>query len=138
MLGVTQKCNHNKCIFCEKAYSNTPTNDVADFIIEKLKPIFPHLTYVTLAGWGEPLAYPKFWELVKCIREVNPKCSIDTITNGITIKQNLNNFFKYNFTGLSVSFNGSSKEIYEDIMNYPFEKIKSQLLAMKRAKQKRK
>lgn len=73
----TTRCNF-KCKFCCGRYM-----DQSDFnvnLLEKALELFPHLKHIELQGEGEPLLHPRFFEMLKLIKQKGIKISF--ITNG--------------------------------------------------------
>lgn len=81
---VTTSCNAG-CTYCPRtaagrAWRNT---DLDPALLQRLKPLFPHIPYVHLQGWGEPLLHPDFFALAEMVVRSGSRCG--TTTNGVLV-----------------------------------------------------
>ena len=85
-LATTIRCNKNPpCAICERNVRTTDLEwDCPDIIIERLKPVFPHLDILYLHCSGEPLFYHRFSELLHMVR---PPTKIRFNSNAVLLTQ---------------------------------------------------
>ena len=115
-LEVTKNCNL-RCIMCHKGQCvDFDRTDMSNGILDGVRPIFPFLRKVMLFGDGEPMLYPRFWDLVKEIREASPLCYIDFINNGTAMtRRNVERCFEHKVSSMGLSLAGATAKTHNAI-----------------------
>jgi len=83
-LEVTSRCNA-ACIYCPRTVygSRWKNRDLSLDTFERLLPVLSKTKMVHLQGWGEPLLYGYFHDLVARIKKAG--CKVGTTTNGMLL-----------------------------------------------------
>ena len=128
-IEATNLCNAD-CIMCPRS-SHTRKQNIMS--MELFKKIINDLSQiktikeVSLSGFGEPLIDKNIYEKITYAKKKGEWNTI-IFTNGALLDEN--NSKKLIDSGLDVlniSFNGGSKEVYEEIMKLDFEKTKNNI-----------
>ena len=127
---LTTRCN-GRCGIC-KIWMLAP-NEIE--FKEALKTIIDLKSFgvdtINLLG-GEPLLYERLFDLADFIKSQNIRCTL--ITNGLLIGPDNIKDIKKSFDYVSVSVDGSSKEVYEKIRNgASFDKALDGLILVKQS-----
>lgn len=101
-----------RCIMCHVSYEN-PTKELIDVnFVQKLKGLKGK--WAKLGSLYEPVAHPRFAEIVQGLSEIGMR--IDLVTNGTLFTPSLiSEIADCNFQNVTVSFDGIRKETYEKI-----------------------
>jgi len=138
-IELTKNCNL-RCIMCHKGQvapgEDFIRDDISDIALEQTRPLFPYLKKAMLFGDGEPMVYPKFWDVVRDIREASPNCVIDFINNGTMMhRKNIQKCLDYEVDKMGVSLGGASEGAHNKIrLDSSLEEIKENFLLMKKMK----
>jgi len=83
-IEVTSRCNA-ACIYCPRTVYGPrwKNRDLSPDTFEKLLPVLSKTKMVHLQGWGEPLLYGHFHDLVARIKKAG--CKVGTTTNGMLL-----------------------------------------------------
>ena len=81
---VSTFCNAH-CGYCPRTVQGSAwVNRHLDMeLFHKLAPFLPHIPYVHLQGWGEPLLNPAFFDMVDLVVQSGSRCG--TTTNGVLV-----------------------------------------------------
>jgi MoaA/NifB/PqqE/SkfB family radical SAM enzyme len=85
-LEVTSRCNA-ACTYCPRTayHSHWDDKDLSLDTFEKLLPVFTKTKMVHLQGWGEPLLYKHFFDIVARVKKAG--CKVGTTTNGMLLNR---------------------------------------------------
>ena len=101
---VNSQCNL-KCVFCDIPYRSYKKKEMSKeelfFVIDKLSKL--GIQEIEFTG-GEPLLCRHIWEAVRFSADCNIKVNI--VTNGVLIKENIENFKNSPINTVSVSIDG--------------------------------
>ena len=137
-LATTIRCNKNPpCAICERNVRTTDLEwDCPDVIIERLKPVFPHLDILYLHCSGEPLFYHRFGELLRMVR---PPTKIRFNSNAVLLTQEKIDLIME--TGvvdvLNFSLDAATEETYRKIRGRGFNRVVRNISSLNKAKQAR-
>lgn len=83
-LEVTSRCNA-ACTYCPRTVypSHWANRNLSFDIFERLLPVFAKTKMVHLQGWGEPLLYKHFFDIVARVKKAG--CKVGTTTNGMLL-----------------------------------------------------
>ncbi|MFO0620277.1 MAG: radical SAM protein [Polyangia bacterium] len=128
----TTRCNFT-CGFCCGRYM-----DQADLPFERFESLLaahPSVEHVELQGEGESLLHPRFFDMVKALRERNIKVSI--ITNGSLISEaHAAQLVALGIEKVSVSMESAESETFRQIRGGKLEKVIAGLSALVSEKKK--
>jgi len=83
-LEVTSRCNAT-CTYCPRTvyHSQWESRDLSLDTFERLLPVFTNTKMVHLQGWGEPLLYKHFFDIVARVKKAG--CEVGMTTNGMLL-----------------------------------------------------
>lgn len=122
---LTNRCNLN-CLYCGREYlipSSRTEGDISFSLAEKVIQEFETITchsqtqiQVTPVGLGEPLLYPRFFEVVSLIRHRMGQARIGVTTNGTCLNDGMiKKIVHSELDSILVSINLWSKDLYRII-----------------------
>ena len=134
----TNMCNA-KCIMCPhtKMKRMKKIMSLADFktIINNIVPHLP-IKYVTITGFGEPLADRGIIEKIQWLNERYPKLKIVTYTNGSLLDEKMvEELLKLNIFKINFSINGTERN-YKKIMGLDYKNTTKNILHFLKRKKK--
>ena len=104
---------------------------IVDYIIANELPV----RTISLTGMGEPLLDPTIFKKIEYVKK-NTKIKINFATNAsLLTKEKIDNLIKSGVDWINISYNGGTKQTYEEIMGINFEKVNKNI--MKLIKRKR-
>jgi hypothetical protein len=138
ILGVTNRCNL-KCVMCGSNVDgfNSDRSDLPDERLDKIREIFPYLTYASISG-GEPMLYPRFGDVVKELGQNGVK-GINFYSNGLLLtdaKADLLLEYADNISFIAISIDAATEETYKKIRGGNFIKLISNIGAFSDKKRK--
>jgi len=93
-----------------------------------LIPLFPKIKELAFAG-GEPFLIPEYKDILEKARSVNSNIKYSFATNGSLFKSEDFDFFKNENVDLTISYESTVKEIFEEIrVNSNFETVHNNLI----------
>lgn len=126
IIETTNICNA-KCAMCPhtkmKRKTEVMSEEIFNLILEKLqKESISPLAFI-LNGFGEPLTDKKIFERVKKIKSVFPPSIVKFYSNlGLANGDLIEELIKSGLDEINVSFNGFSRENYEETMKINYKK----------------
>lgn len=130
----TNICNF-RCVMCPVNNGMKRKKGLINFeLFKKLIDENPSLEFVLLFHWGEPLLYPKIFEMIEYAGNKGIKPILTTNSSRFTpeiIKKIVNS----KLDRITVSMDGIGKT-YEKIRGYPFRKVEKNVLDLVRARNK--
>jgi MoaA/NifB/PqqE/SkfB family radical SAM enzyme len=116
-IELTNRCNL-ACIQCMRSLGLKPYK-LGEMDFEDYKDIldqFPHVTNLSLNGFGEPTMYRRFFEVVAYSRKERPWCKIGIYTNGLLIDEEMAyRMMDCGLTELNVSIDAAYPETYRRV-----------------------
>jgi len=118
----TTRCNV-RCKTCGKFVLDEKYKDLDPEVYDKfVNQVLPHICEVILTGWGEPLLFPRFEELLQKSFEFGVK--VIFITNGTLLTKEIIEDMVKHSGQIYLSVDGATKETFEFIRpQIKFEKI---------------
>jgi MoaA/NifB/PqqE/SkfB family radical SAM enzyme len=113
ILEVTSRCNLRCTLCAQSIYKFSPTSLPWE-IFEKIVPLLPRAEEATLFGWGEPFLHFRFMKMFEVVSAYR-NLSTYIVTNGTLLHQVAEGLVKGRLTYLSISFDGATKNTYEEI-----------------------
>lgn len=115
-IALTSHCNA-ACFFCRPADYKGRAVDWSD--LDKLDEPIRHARAIDLTGWGEPLFYPRFEEVVARITALNPSGQLITLTtNGSFLSARWGMILRGRINRVVISMNAASEATYAAQMRY--------------------
>jgi MoaA/NifB/PqqE/SkfB family radical SAM enzyme/SAM-dependent methyltransferase len=136
-LELTKNCN-NRCIMCHKGqHPDFVKTDISDVVLRQVKPVFPYLRCAILFGDGEPMLYPKFWQVIQDIREASPNCAIEFVNNGsLMTSKSIDNVLRYEISRIGLSMGGAEASTHNRIRKASnFDRVVANYRELKKAKE---
>ena len=123
-ISLTTRCNL-QCFICRP--EGLKGKDLKFENIYKLKKAIKYAQTINLTGWGEPLLYPRFEDVLNYIYSLNCKKNlIQVTTNGTRLSDHTARLLKGRLKSLTISLNAATAETYNKQMkNGDFEKTLS-------------
>lgn len=122
MIGLTNKCNLNKCITCPHTYS-----DYGEFIdpelFNNILTQIKDVSSIAIHGTGEPLFHPDVISFLKKIKRLNEEIRISTFSNGILLKKYHKLLIENGLKDLCVSLDAATKKTYKLVRRSNFDLI---------------
>lgn len=116
-IEMTNRCNL-ACIQCLRSLGLKPYK-LGDMDFEDYKKIlaqFPYLLNISLNGFGEPMMYKHFFEVVEYTRRERPWAKIGIYTNGMLIDdEKAHRLMDCGLTELNVSIDAATPETYRRV-----------------------
>jgi MoaA/NifB/PqqE/SkfB family radical SAM enzyme len=109
-LEVTSRCNA-ACTYCPRTVyrSNWENRDLSLDTFERLLPVLAKTKMVHLQGWGEPLLYKQFFEIVARVKKAG--CKVGTTTNGMMLdRPAISRFIESGIDHVTFSLTGIGEE----------------------------
>ena len=122
MIGLTNKCNLNKCITCPHTYS-----DYGEFIdpelFNNILTQIKDVSAIAIHGTGEPLYHPDVISFLKKIRRLSEEIRISTFSNGILLKKYHKLLIENGLKDLCVSLDAATKKTYKIVRTSNFDLV---------------
>jgi len=120
-LTLTTRCNL-QCFICRR--EEFRGEDLEFENIYKLKKAIARARWVMLRGFGEPLLYPRFDDVLDYIYSLNPrKDLIQITTNGTRLSKQIADLLRGHLHSITISLNAAAPETYNrDMKNGKFHK----------------
>ena len=121
-ISVTDRCNM-RCRYCmprehfDGNHEFLPKEDILRFeeIVQVVRALIPHgLRKVRLTG-GEPLLRRDLHKLVRQLRSTSPDLDIALTTNGLLLKNQLNDLCNAGLSRITVSLDALDEEVYRSM-----------------------
>lgn len=116
-IELTNRCNL-ACIQCLRSVG-LKTYKLGDMDFENYKKIlaqFPYVMNLSLNGFGEPMMYKQFFEVVKYSRRERPWCKIGIYSNGMRItEEKAHQLMTCGLTELNISIDAALPETYRRV-----------------------
>ncbi len=116
-IEMTNRCNL-ACIQCLRSLGLKPYK-LGDMDFENYKKIlaqFPHVMNLSLNGFGEPMMYKNFFEVVAYSRRERPWCKIGIYTNGMLIDdEKAHRLMDCGLTELNISIDAATPDTYRKV-----------------------
>ena len=116
-IEMTNRCNL-ACIQCLRSLGLKPYK-LGDIDFENYKKIlaqFPYAMNISLNGFGEPMMYKNFFEVVAHTRRERPWCKIGIYTNGMLIDdEKAHKVMDCGLTELNISIDAATPETYRRV-----------------------
>ncbi|MBI4151169.1 radical SAM protein [Candidatus Woesearchaeota archaeon] len=125
----TNICNA-KCVMCpnpdHERGRGYMTVELFKHIVDDLGTI-PSIRELTLSGFGEPFLDKNLVEKIKYVKQHTNKSTLIYSNFSIMSEEKMNEILDSGLDIINISFNGSSKESYENTMKISFEKTLANL-----------
>lgn len=132
----TNICNF-RCVMCPVNRGMKRKKGLINFeLYKKLIDENPTLEFVLLFHWGEPLLYPRIFDMIEYAGQKGIKPILTTNSSRFT-KEVLQKIVHSKLDRITVSMDGIGKT-YEKIRGYPFAKVEKNVLDLVRARNKAK
>ena len=116
-IEMTNRCNL-ACIQCLRSLGLKPYK-LGDIDFENYKKIlaeFPYAMNISLNGFGEPMMYKNFFEVVAYTRRERPWCKIGIYTNGMLIDdEKAHKVMDCGLTELNISIDAATPDTYRRV-----------------------
>jgi radical SAM protein with 4Fe4S-binding SPASM domain len=106
VVELTNRCNLN-CIMCGRTGRHFEKFNFDREWFKVLEPAFVHTEEIVLHGWGEPLVYKGFSDLLEYLDQFPMRKYF--CTNGMLLKNFKEDIFKYHVDILAISMDGAKK-----------------------------
>lgn len=107
VIELTNRCNLN-CIMCGRTGRHFKHTNFNDKWFSVLEEAFDHTEEVVLHGWGEPLLYPGFTDLLAYLDRFPVRKYF--CTNGMLLDKYMGTIFEQHVDILAISMDGASQE----------------------------
>lgn len=125
-ISASTRCNA-RCVFCFQANYNLSLP--ASIIDEWRRDYLPSVRHMAFGG-GEPLLVAS--NLIKEVVEKRSDVTISLVTNGILLDRTV--AFNHRLSGINISLNAGSREVYKRVMNVDaFDRVLGNLRNLRRA-----
>ena len=120
-ISLTTRCNL-QCFICRREGFKGEHLEFEN--IYKLEKAIKYARTINLTGWGEPLLYPRFEDVLDYIYSLNRKKNlIQLTTNGTKLSEYVAELLEGRLESLTISLNAATAETYNKQMRYgDFEK----------------
>ena len=113
-LPIADLCNA-RCTFCVSWLRGGKTLELEE--LKNYEGLLPYAKEIGLQGLGEPLANPKFGELVEhLVLKTDKRATFYLITNGIFVSRHSAILAKAPITRFNISLNAATKETHNKVM----------------------
>ena len=113
---LTTRCNL-RCFVCRR--EGFKGQDLEFDNLYKLQRPIRYARTIDLTGWGEPLLYPRFEEVLKFIYSLNPSKNLISITtNGTKLSAQVAKLLNGHLNRVIISLNAATAETYNRDMRY--------------------
>ncbi len=116
-IEMTNRCNL-ACIQCLRSLGLKPYK-LGDMDFENYKQIlaqFPYVMNLSLNGFGEPMMYKHFFDIVAYTRQERPWCKIGIYSNGMMIEEErAHRLMDCGLTELNISIDAATPETYRRV-----------------------
>ncbi len=130
-LPIADICNA-RCSFCTSWFEGKELVRLEQ--IDAFEPVIRMAHQFGLAGHGEPLIHPKIKEILKRLAVyLDPRATSYLITNGIHLKENINELLAARVKEFNISLNAADPVVHEDVMGLGpdgFDKVVSGIKAL--------
>lgn len=116
-IELTNRCNL-ACIQCFRSLGLKPykLGDMNPEDYHRILEQFPHVLNVSLNGFGEPMMYPQFFEIVAHTRKERPWAKIGIYSNGQLIdEEKAHRLMDCGLTELNISIDAARPETYRRV-----------------------
>ncbi len=131
----TTRCNF-KCRFCVGRH--LPKQDMNFSVFEQIIDSVQDVVEIMLYGDGEPLLYPKYFDMVDAIKKRHPRCKIHFFTNGSQFTpHNIEKILNRGIDIVHISIESADPEVFRDMRGADLQKVIEgikRLVAQKAAK----
>ena len=135
LLELTNACNL-MCKMCGRSATDFTINSFEMSYLDKLKDVLEHAEEVTLFGWGEPLVYPKFSEILELLDKYDVRKYF--VTNGMLLDKFTDEIFKHKVDIIAISLDGANSETNDKIRRGgKFQKVIDNISNIVKEKKKR-
>ncbi len=107
VVELTNRCNLN-CIMCGRTGRHFKHTNFNREWFKKIEPALVHTEEIVLHGWGEPLLYPGFSDLLAYLNEFPIRKYF--CTNGMLLDKYKDDIFKHHVDILAISMDGAEEE----------------------------
>lgn len=114
VIELTNRCNLN-CIMCGRTGHHFEYTDFHRDWFKVLEPAFSRSEEIVLHGWGEPLMYKGFSDLMKYLNQFPLRKYF--CTNGMLLDQHWQELFDHHLDILAISMDGASPSTNDRIRN---------------------
>ncbi|HZP82793.1 MAG TPA: radical SAM protein [Chthonomonadaceae bacterium] len=116
-IEMTNRCNL-ACVQCFRSLGLKPYKlgdmDVANY--KRILAQFPYVMNLSLNGFGEPMMYRHFFEIVEYTRKERPWCKIGIYSNGMQInEERARRLMDCGLTELNISIDAATPETYRRV-----------------------
>jgi MoaA/NifB/PqqE/SkfB family radical SAM enzyme len=128
---VTTRCNLPGCIMCPRTAwpERWQAQELSWETFEALMPSLKFFSHVHLSGWGEPLLYPRLWDMARALRAQGLKVSLTT--NGFGLNEEVQMRVLEHLDMVAISLDGARAETYESIRpGADFHRLVQQVAAL--------
>ena len=131
IIETSNICNA-KCIMCPhikmKRQMKVMSDETFGVIVKKLKEEGINPLAFILNGFGDPLTDRKIFERIKTLKKEFPKSILKFYTNlGLANEEIIDKIINCGLDEINISFNGFSKDNYEEVMKIDYDKTLSNL-----------
>lgn len=113
---LTTRCNF-KCFICRR--ENFKSEDLKFENLRKLEKPIKYARTIDLTGWGEPLLYPRFQDVLDYIYSLNKRSDlIFMTTNGTRLSKDIARLLDGHLKSLIISLNAGAEETYRRETHY--------------------
>ena len=137
-LATTIRCNKQPpCAICERNLRTTDLEwDVPSIVLDRLKPVFPHLEILYLHCSGEPLFYKRFGELLTMVK---PPTRIRFNSNAVLLtKDKIKAIMDSEVVDvINFSLDAATESTYRKIRGPGFDKVVQNITALSAEKKAR-
>ncbi len=133
-LELTTRCNLN-CVMCYRNSWGERLGDLSEKLFDKVleDAVEAGIEFVWFAGWGEPLAHPKFLEFAEKVKDRGLKLGVNT--NGLLLDEYVaERLMKIGIDRVTVSVDAADPEAYGSIRRGDFYRLMRALKSLHRAK----
>lgn len=128
-IELTNHCNLN-CLFCGQQTMEREKGFIAREVFRKVvDECAKHKTPIRLIRWGEPFFHPEMIFFIEYIKSKGLPLHITT--NGLLLTEsNTKSLIDLELDSLIFSFQGATKEGYEQMRGHHYDKLKSNILKL--------
>ncbi|MBM3282940.1 radical SAM/SPASM domain-containing protein [Candidatus Gottesmanbacteria bacterium] len=131
IIETTNLCNA-RCVMCPhvimRRKKGVMSDKIFNRIVERLQEEGIDPPVFILNGFGEPLTDSQVFERIRCLKKIYPKTVAKFYSNfNLANDEIINKVFESGLDEINISFNGFSKESYEEIMGIGYNKTRRNL-----------
>jgi len=122
---LTTRCNL-RCFICRPEGFKGSDLDLAS--LHTIEKAVRHAETIELTGWGEPLVYPAFEEVLAYLYSINTRRNlIQLTTNGTRLSAKVAKLLSGRLKLLTISLNAATPETYFKFMRHDFAQVISRI-----------